>query len=307
MKELKRMIILDSNSILHRSFHALPFLTTRKGEPINAVYGFLLVLFKAIKEIQPDFICACFDFPALTFRHKEFKEYKATRPPTPKDLISQIPKVKEVLKAFSVPVFEKEGFEADDLIATIAKKAKDEVSEIFVLTGDFDTLQIVDKKIKIFFLGKKMKEPLIYDEKKIISEFGILPRQIPDFKALVGDQSDNIPRVPTVGEKTALKLVGDFGTIENLFVELEKNSDRVKKMKLKLRETLIQKKEQVFLSKMLAKTKEDVPIEFNLKNCQWGNFDREKIIRTFQDFQFFSLIKRLSEIFKKEQKNLSLW
>jgi DNA polymerase-1 len=300
MKESKRMVILDSNSILHRSFHALPSLTTKKGEPISAVYGFLLVLFKAIKEIQPDFICACFDFPALTFRHKEFKEYKATRPPTPKDLVSQIPKIKEILKSFSIPIFEKEGFEADDLIATIAKKAENEVSEIFVLTGDFDTLQIVDKKIKIFFLGKRIKEPSIYDEKKVISEFGILPTQLPDFKALVGDQSDNIPGVPGIGPKTGVEILKCYGNLENLYSRIEKE----KKLKEKIKKELVANKEKVFLSKDLAKLKDKIEIDFDLKKCSFDKLDFQAFKKALENFEFYSLLKRIPEIISKKTKRL---
>jgi DNA polymerase-1 len=300
MKESKRMIVLDSNSILHRSFHALPPLTTKKGEPVSAVYGFLLVLFKTIKENQPDFIAACFDFPAPTFRHKEFKEYKATRPPTPKDLISQIPKVKEVLKVLNIPIFEKEGFEADDLIATIAKKAENEVSEIFVLTGDFDTLQIVNKKIKIFFLGKKMKEPLIYTEEKVVTEFGILPKQIPDFKALVGDQSDNIPGVPGIGPKTAVEILKYYGDIETLYSKIGGE----KKLKERVRKDLIMSKEKVFLSKNLTKLKDEIEIDFDLKKCSFGSFDFQALKKVFERFEFYSLLKRIPEITSKKTKKL---
>jgi DNA polymerase-1 len=300
MKELKRMIILDSNSILHRSFHALPPLTTKKGEPVSAVYGFLLVLFKAIKENQPDFIAACFDFPAPTFRHKEFKEYKATRPPTPKDLISQIPKVKEVLKVLNIPIFEKEGFEADDLIATIARKAENEVSEIFVLTSDFDALQIVNKKIKIFFLGKKMKEPLIYTEEKVVTEFGILPKQIPDFKALVGDQSDNIPGVLGIGPKTAVEILKYYGNLETLYSKVEKE----KKLKEKIRKELIMSKEKVFLSKNLAKLRDEVEIDFDLKKCSFDKLDFQAFKKALENFEFYSLLKRIPEITSKNTKKL---
>ncbi len=292
MKDLKRMIILDSNSILHRAFHALPLLTTKNGEPINAVYGFLLILFKAIRELNPDYIVACFDFPAKTFRHQKFKEYKAKRPPISKDLASQIPKVKEVLNSLSIPIFEKEGFEADDLIATIAKKAESRVSEIFVLTGDFDTLQIVNKKIRIFFLGKKMKEPLIYTEKKVIAEFGILPKQIPDFKALVGDQSDNIPGVLGIGQKTAVEILRNYGDLETLYSQIEKE----KKINEKIKKELIINKEKVFLSKNLAKLEDEVEIDFDLKKCNFGSFNPKVLQKVLERFEFYSLLKRIPEI-----------
>jgi len=298
MRPNERLVILDSNSILHRAFHALPLLTTKKGEPINAVYGFFLVLFKIIKEIQPDSIAACFDFPAPTFRHDKFKEYKAKRPPTPKDLVSQIPKIKEVLKSFSVSFFEKEGFEADDLIATIAKKARDEVSEIFILTGDFDTLQIVDKKTKIFFLGRKIKEPLIYNEKKVIGEFKVSPKQIPDYKALVGDQSDNIPGVSGVGPKTAVEILSRYKNLDDFYNKPKTEN----KLKVKIKEKLVKDKEKIFLSRELVKLKNNVPIDFKLIECRFGNFSQTEFEEILKRFEFYSLLKRVPEIVQATEK-----
>ena len=165
MEPKKRLIIIDSNSIIHRAYHALPPLTTKKGELVNAVYGFLLVFFKAIKDFQPDFIAATFDFPGPTFRHKKYKEYKAKRPPAPEELYQQIPKVKEVLKSFNVPIFEKEGFEADDLIGTISKLApKKQVLpdiETIILSGDLDTLQLINPKTKVYSLRRGVKDIIL--------------------------------------------------------------------------------------------------------------------------------------------------
>jgi len=298
MRPNERLVILDSNSILHRAFHALPLLTTRKGEPVNAVYGFFLVLFKIIKEIQPDSIAACFDFPAPTFRHDRFKEYKAKRPPTPKDLVSQIPKIKEVLKSLSVSFFEREGFEADDLIATIAQKARDEVSEIFILTGDFDTLQIVDEKTKIFFLGRKIKEPLIYNEKKVIEEFKVLSKQIPDYKALVGDQSDNIPGVSGIGPKTAVEILSHYKNLDD-FYNKQKTEN---KLKVEIKEKLVKNKEKIFLSRELVKLKDNVPIDFDLTKCRFGNFSQTEFEEVLKKFEFYSLLKRVPEIVQTTDK-----
>jgi len=160
----ERLLILDANSILHRVYHALPPLTTKKGELVNAIYGFLLVLFRVIKEFKPDYICACFDFPAKTFRHEKFKEYKAQRPPCPKDLASQIPKLKEILNAFKIPFFEKEGYEADDLIGTIVSKCQG--LEKIIVSGDLDNLQLVSKETKVFVLSG-VKKSILYDEKEV--------------------------------------------------------------------------------------------------------------------------------------------
>ena len=307
MEPKKRLIIIDSNSIIHRAYHALPPLTTKKGELVNAIYGFLLVFFKAIREFQPDLIAATFDYPAPTFRHKKYKEYKITRPPAPEELYQQIPKVKEVLEAFNVPIFEKEGFEADDLIGTISKKfPKKQVYpevESIILSGDLDTLQLVDKNTKIYLLRKGVKETVLYDEDLVKEKYqGLTPEQTIDFKALKGDPSDNIPGVTGIGEKTALKLIKEFGSLENLYKEL---SDNTKKLKPKLKELLLKYKEQAFLSKELAEIKTNIPINFNLKKCRWGEYDKEKVTQFLKNLEFYSLIERLPKV-KKEQINLEL-
>jgi len=297
----KRLIIIDSNSIIHRAYHALPPLTTKKAELVNAVYGFLLVFLKAIREFQPDFICACFDFPAPTFRHKKYKEYKAKRPPAPEDLYQQIPKVKEILNAFSVPIFEKEGFEADDLIGTISKKfPKKQIFpklETIILSGDLDTLQLVDEKTKIYLLKKGVKNTVLYDENLVKERYqGISPEQIVDFKALKGDPSDNIPGVSGIGEKTAIELIREFGNLENLYQNLEEKSEKTKKLKPKVREVLFQQKEQAFFSKMLVQLRKDVPIDFDFKRCRWREYDKEKVTQILKNLEFYSLIERLPEL-----------
>jgi len=209
----ERFLILDGNSILYRAFFALPELKNKKGELTNAVYGFLLVLFKLIKELKPKYLAVCFDFPAPTFRHKEFKEYKATRPPTPKDLVSQIPKLKEILKSFSIPYFEMEGFEADDLIGTLVKNSPKNIEKI-IATGDLDTLQLVGKNTKVYFLQRGVKKAQIFDPEKVKEKYGGLnPEQIPDFKALVGDTSDNVPGIEGIGPKTKEKLLKKYKSV----------------------------------------------------------------------------------------------
>src|SRR4030043_617619 len=262
-KEHKRILIIDANSIIHRAFHALPILTTKKGEITNAVYGFLLVFFKAIKDFHPDYIAACFDLPLPTFRHKKYKPYKAKRPKAPEELYQQIPRIKEVLKLFNVPIFEKQGFEADDIIGTIAalspRKQIVPPIETIIASGDLDALQLVNKQTKLFALRKGVKDVVLYDEGLVKEKFqGLLPEQVLDFKALRGDASDNIPGVTGIGEKTAIELLLKFGTLDNLYKELEENSEKAKNLKPKLRETLLQYKEQAFLSKDLAQIDKNV-------------------------------------------------
>jgi DNA polymerase-1 len=295
----ERLLILDANSILHRAYHALPPLTTKKGELVNAIYGFLLVLFRVIKEFQPDYVCACFDFPAKTFRHEKFKEYKAQRPPCPKDLASQIPKLKEILEAFKIPIFEKEGFEADDLIGAISKLAskKKKLLETIILSADLDTLQLVDDQTKVYILKKGVKNVILYDREMIKEKYqGITPEQLPDFKALKGDPSDNIPGIVGVGEKTAISLLLEFGNLETLYKEIEEESEKAKKVKQELREVLLKSKEQAFFNRELAQIKNDLPIDFNFEKCQWRGYNKEKAMQILKELEFNSLIKRLPEL-----------
>ena len=286
----KRLIIIDSNSIIHRAFHALPPLTTKKGELVNAVYGFLLVFLKVLRELKPDFVFATFDFPGPTFRHKEFKEYKATRPKAPAELYNQIPKIKEILKFFNVPIFEKEGFEADDLIGTISRLApkKQILPEIetIILSGDLDTLQLINPQTKVYLLKRGVKDTILYDEKAVQERYGLSPEQLVDFRALKGDPSDNIPGVPSIGEKTAQKLIKEFGSLENLYSNLDK-------LKPALGAKLKEYKDQAFFSKNLAKINQNVEIDIDFKKGEWRNYDREKISQIFKELEFFSLIKRL--------------
>lgn len=298
MADKKRLIIIDSNAVIHRAFHALPPLTTKKGELVNAIYGFLLVFFKAIKEFQPDFVVATFDFPAPTFRHKKYKPYKATRKKAPQELYDQIPKIKEILESFNIQIFEKQGFEADDLIGTISKAApkKQILPEIetIILTGDLDALQLVDKNTKVYALRKGLKDTVLYDKEKVKEKYdGLIPEDLVDYKGLRGDPSDNIPGVPGVGEKTAIFLIKEFGTLENLYEELEQNSEKAGKIKESLRKKLLDYKEQAFISKMLAEINQNVPIEFDLEKCRWPSYNKDRVIRLFKNYEFQTLIDRL--------------
>lgn len=316
MTNKQYLIIIDSNSVIHRAYHALPNLTTKKGEPVNAVYGFLLVFFKAIKDFNPDFIVACFDYPGPTFRHKKFKEYKAKRPPTPKELCQQFPKIKELLRAFNVVVLEKEGFEADDIIGTIAdlsskKKAFSEIENI-ILSGDQDSLQLVNARTRVYILRKGVKDIVLYDEKKVKEKYqGLTSKQLIDFKSLRGDPSDNIPGVTGIGEKTAINLLLEFEQLENLYREIEQNSEKVKKIKPKLRELLSKYKEQAFLSKELAMIKKDTPIDFNLEKCWWREYNKKEAVQSLKNLGFYSLLKRLPMAETQEEKQigetLKLW
>ncbi len=328
-EDKKRLIVIDSNSVIHRAFHALPPLSTKDGEIVNAVYGFLLVFLKAIREFRPDYVAAAFDLPSPTFRHKKFEKYKAKRPPAPKELYEQIPKVKEILKAFNVSIFEKEGFEADDLIGTISqqflKKQIVPPAEVIILSGDKDVLQLVNKNTKAYILRKGVKDTVLYDENLVREKYqGLNPGQLDDFKALRGDPSDNIPGVRGIGEKTAIQLIKQFDTLENLYLAMEeKEANLNENLRLKLE----QQKEQAFLSRELVQIRKDAPLDLNFKKIQWGEYNKEKIVEILESLEFYSLIPRLPsndglpekafpERIKKEKKtgkteehkeNLTLW
>ncbi len=300
----QKLVLIDTNALMHRAYHALPPLTTKKGELVNAVYGFTSILLKILKELSPDYIVCAFDMAAPTFRHIEFADYKAHRVKAPDEFYSQIPKIKEVIAAFGIPIYEKEGFEADDIIGTIAYQApkmfarlasaKRESAdyEIVILTGDLDTLQLVNSHVKVFTFKKGINDTILYDEKAVEQRYGLKPKQMIDFKGLRGDPSDNIPGVPGVGEKTASALLKEFESIDSIY----KNFDKVKeKIKPNIAKKLEEFKEQVYFSKYLASIRLDAPIEFNLiqsANPPAGG-DRQKLAKLFQELEFFSLIKRL--------------
>ena len=284
MKEKSRLIIIDSNSVIHRAFHALPPLTTKGGEVVGAVYGFLLVFLKAIKEFQPDFVAACFDVKGPTFRHEKYIQYKAQRPKAPPELYLQIPMVKDVLKNFGVLVYEKQGFEGDDLIGTIAKLSS---VETIIISGDSDNLQLVDDKTRVYSLRKGVKDTVLYDTALVIEKYqGLKPKQLIDYRALRGDPTDNIPGVKGVGEKTATDLLQRFGTLENIYQKLDE-------IKPKTKELLVKSKEDALMSKDLATIDQDVPMDFNLQDCSWNNYDKAKATQSMESFGFHSLIPRL--------------
>lgn len=291
MEERKRLLIIDSNALLHRAFHALPPFKTKTGIETGAVYGYLTTLFKAIKDLQGNYIVACFDTKAKTFRHEQFENYKSQRPVTPSGIISQIPITKEVLQAFKIPVFAQEGVEADDLIATIATTAK--ADEIYIVSGDLDNLQLVNDKVKVYTLGKGIKDTIIYDTIKTRERFGVNPNQMNEFKALTGDVSDNIPGVAGIGKKTAAEIIERYGTIENLYNELATDTAVLKP---KVKEALKNNKENAFLSRSLVETKKDCKIDFKLEDCKFGNYNKEEVEKKLQELEFNSLVKRLEQL-----------
>src|SRR3989344_1147810 len=278
---MRKLILIDGNALVHRAFHALPpTLTSPKGVLTNAVYGFTSVLIKMIKELKPDYIAASFDLAAPTFRHEEFAEYKSHRIKAPDELYAQIPMVKDILIAMGIPIYERQGFEADDLIGSLAEKSKDfpDVQTI-IATGDLDTLQLVEgDKVVVFTLRKGVTDTVTYNEKEVKKRFsGLLPGQMTDYKGLKGDPSDNIPGVPGIGEKTAITLIGKYKSIENLYEQLAKDK-KPKDISPKLAEKLLENKDMAFFSKKLATIIRNVEVDFSLVQSDWRqNIDKEKL------------------------------
>ncbi|MDO8496570.1 MAG: DNA polymerase I [bacterium] len=296
---MKKLVLIDSNALVHRAFHALPpTLTSPKGVMTNAVYGFTSVLLKMLKDLKPDYIAATYDLAGPTFRHEEFAEYKAHREKAPNELYEQIPLTKEILKSFGIPIYEKQGFEADDLIGALAERGKKEKDiQVIIVTGDMDTLQLVDgNRVVVFTLRKGLTDTVTYNEEEVEKRYGIKPNQVIDFKGLKGDPSDNIPGVPGVGDKTASMLIQEYGSIEDMYKKIEKEGSK-SKLSPKLKEKLIENKDQAFFSKKLATIVRDVEVDFNIAKVDWRkNLDRHNIEKTFKEFGFYSLVKRLDEL-----------
>jgi DNA polymerase-1 len=291
------LLIIDGNAIVHRAYHALPPLANKKGQQLGAVYGFLLVFFKALKDFDPKYLVACFDFPAPNFRMEISKDYKAQRPRADQELYDQIPLVKDALKDFGIMVLEEQGFEADDLIGTVASLASKEGSsqgiKSMILTGDNDVLQLMDEHTSACILRKGVKDTAIFDQKAVFEKYGLYPSQLVDYKALRGDPTDNISGIKGIGPKTATELLREFRSLDRLYEELEKGSAEAGKISKKTKEMLLSQREQCLTSKILARIKTDTPIEFSLERCQWKNFDRGKAVEVLEGLEFFSLVKRL--------------
>lgn len=294
MPDKKTVILIDANSLIHRAFYALPSLTSPEGKPIGAVYGFAALLLKILKEFKPGYLISAFDLPEPTFRHKEYKEYKATRPKTPKELGPQFDVVKSLLKIFNIVSLEKAGFEADDILATLANKLSDNY-RVIILTGDLDTLQLVNKNTVVYTPKKGISETVVYDLDQIRDRFNLSPNQLADFKALRGDPSDNIPGVPGIGEKTAITLLVRFGSLEKLYEVLEKESYSLKLgITPKILNLLKEFKSQSFFSKYLATPDFNVPLDFDVNKAQISGFDKAAIEQFLNNLGFRSLVPRLA-------------
>jgi DNA polymerase-1 len=290
---MKRIVIIDGNAIIHRAYHAIPPLTTKDGKMVNAVYGFTSMVFKVWKDLKPTHIAVTFDMAGPTFRHEKFKDYKATRVKADQDLYDQIPLVHEMVQSLGLQIFEKKGYEADDVIGTISKQVKKE-AEVFIVTGDMDTLQLVRDNVKAYTLRKGISDIVVYDPKEVQNRFGFGPDMMVDYKALRGDASDNIPGVPGIGEKTATDLIQKYGSIDSLYEKIKLDKKIIAEIKPGVLNKLIAGEVSARMSHELATIDCAVPdLEFKLSECEIKPFDTEKVERIFQKFEFVSLLKRM--------------
>lgn len=304
MEEFKfqeKFIVLDGHAIIYRAYHALKELTDPMGKPINAVYGFTRIMLKVISDYDPKYIAVTFDHKnGKSKRVADYKEYKAQRPPMPDDLISQVSIIKDFVRAFNIPQFELDGFEADDLLGKIADEVKKEDKVLTVIvTGDKDILQLVDdENTHVFIPGRgRFSKDKEYDEAGVIQKLGVRPNQVPDLKSLMGDPSDNIPGVKGIGEKTATKLIQEFGALENLYETVDElatqeaagHKTQHQLLKGAVLKKLITDKAMAFLSKKLATITHDAPLEFNLDACITKDYDKNKVADLFEKYKFNSL------------------
>ncbi len=288
----KKLMLIDGHSLAYRAFFALPVdgFSTSAGELTNAVYGFTMMLLHALQTEKPDYIAVTFDAPAATFRHEEFEEYKAHRPPMQEEMRSQMERIHQVVQAMNIPLFELPGYEADDLIGALARQASKSKVETVIVTGDNDALQLVTPTVKVMTPGgysQRFSDARLYDEEAVREKYGIDPAMLTDYKGLVGDKSDNIPGVNGVGDKTARQLIQRYGTVEQIYQHLEEiSSTRAKK-------ALTGQEDQALLSKRLATIVTDVPINLDLELCRTGDYDRQEVTELFRELEFRSLVQRL--------------
>ena len=283
-----KLVIIDGNAILHRAFHAIPPLSTKAGEPVNAVYGLVSMFLRVVQDLKPDGVVVTFDEKEETFRQKEFKAYQSQRPPMADELSSQFGKARDFFKAVGVPIYSKPGYEADDVIGTIATQAKEDV---VIITGDRDILQLVDdkKNIKLYMPIMGLTNAKFFGEKETFERMGVPPNQIPDYKALVGDPSDNYPGVAGIGPKTAERLLEKYGNIDRVYAHLEDIEPNV-------RQKLMVKKDDAKLFFHLATIVRDVPIKINFDEMKGWKIDSPAVLKLFEDFGFKTLTDRIKKV-----------
>ena len=294
--KMRKLLVIDGNAIVHRAYHAYPpSLTTKDGEPINAVYGWFAMLIKVLEEVKPDYLAVCFDRPAPTFRKQLYAGYQAQRPEMADGLSTQIQKLQDALKEIGIPVFGIDGYEADDLIGTISVQAvRGSDIEVIILSGDRDLLQLVNGQVKMLAPVTGITKFIMFDAQTVKEKYGVKPSQVRDYKALVGDNSDGYPGVTGIGPKTAIGLLEKYETVESLYEHL---ADLPEKVQLKLATDA----EQSALAKKLATIMTDAPLKLILDDCDVHHFTQEKVLAVFDGFGFNSIKQRVG-VFRKSEK-----
>ena len=286
------LVLFDGNALIHRAYHALPPFTVRKtGETVGTVYGFAQMLLKVLNELKPTHYAIAFDKKAPTFRHQLFDQYKAQRPPTPDELVNQIGRVRQLVEVFCIPIFELDGYEADDVLGTLSHQASQQDIDTIIVTGDADTMQLVSPRVKVLYPkpGRSFSDTILYDEAAVSDKYGVSPEHIADLKGLMGDPSDNIPGVSGIGKQTAAKLIQQFGSIEQIYAHI----DEVTPPRI---QALLRENEAVaHQSKTLATIVTQTPVSLNLADCRISQYDRRQVTELFRELEFASLIPRLPE------------
>ncbi len=287
---MKKLVVVDGHALAYRAYHALPLdMSTSKGEPTNAIYGFTSMLLNVLKEEKPDYIAVAFD-SGKSFRHESFSEYKANRAKMGEDLAFQLRRIFQIVEALGIKSIAVEGYEADDILGTLARKASEEGVETLIVTGDTDAFQLIGPKVRVLTSGRRFSDTILYDREKILERYGLEPHQLADFKALVGDKTDNIPGIPNVGEATAVRLLRKYGSIEGIYQHLDEITPP------RLKELLEENRERAFLNKTLVTIRTDIPLNITLEDLRYQGYDEEKVKEIFRELEFRSLYKRLPEV-----------
>lgn len=316
MSEQAKIVLIDGNALVHRAFHGIPPLMTHDGVMVNAVYGFTSTIFHILENLHPKYIVCTFDVSRETFRSKLYPDYKATRVKAPDELYAQFPLVKEVCKVLNIPQFGVKGYEADDVIGSIAAKIQNSNNKLqinskaqnyklktLIATGDQDTLQLINESTAVYNLGRGIKRAEIIDEKRFQDKYGFPAKYMVDYKALRGDPSDNIPGVTGIGEVMAKKLVCEFGTIENLYDKILNSKSKPQFPNPKTLNLLLKYKDQAFLSKKLATIVQDVPLDFKLADAKVHDYNKKLAEKLFTKLDFKSLLKRLPHVESNHQQS----
>ncbi len=285
MSQRKKLVLFDGHALLHRGYHAIPYLSTKDGTPTNAVYGFVTIMLKALTDLKPDYVAVAWDLPGKTFRHDLYDDYKGTRKKTDDELIAQMPLTREVVEAFNMPLMEREGYEADDVIGTLAHRYSKEL-EVVIVTGDMDELQLVDDHVKVYTMRRGFSDTVLYDRAAVEEKYGVTPEEFVVYKALKGDTSDNIPGVPGVGDKTATELVAKYKTLDGIY-------DHLDELKPAVRKKMEENRDLAELSLTLSRISRDVELDFDLRTAHIHDYDKQHVHELFHRLEFRSLLAKL--------------